>query len=323
MDRVSGDPRSIYELYGAGFRSHVFRIALSLDVFSPLADGPASAKRVAEAVGGEVTGVRAVLDYMVGVKMLSWDPTTGYELTETAAAFLLPGSKTYSGDYILQHSDPVIWSRALDAIQGRPQPSSNFSWEQDAWLESYREDRIPESLQMWEAAGIEASDAPLQILDLGCGCGIKSLALGQKSSAVNVTLVDTAEVLEVARDCAARLGVSERVTFVAGDALTAELPERAFDAVLVGQLTYYLTEPQNRALFDVLHHSLGAGGTAVIDAVMLGEEPSIWASTVTLLAMSGGGGRAHPFSDYERWMLNAGFSEVERLSDHWTSATRK
>lgn len=63
-------------------------------------------------------------------------------------------------------------------------------------------------------------DAPLRLLDLGTGSGAVALALARELANARVVATDvSARALDVARDNAARLGLAERVRFVAGDGL--------------------------------------------------------------------------------------------------------
>lgn len=311
----TADPNMIYDMYGSGFPANVLRVALQLDLFTPLSGGPADAGTVASAVGAHPGGTRALLDYLVSAGLLGHDAAK-YEITDVAATFLLPGRPTYAGDFILQHSSPVVWDAVLDALRGRRPVRTDFAWEQDAWLESYRSDRPAASREMWNAAGVTAVDErQLRVLDLGSGCAVKSLVLAVDYSA-RVTAVDSSAVLTVARDLARRLGVEKEIDLVPGDALTVDLATSAYDAALVGQLTYYLDPPTNTSLFRRVREALVPGGRLVIDAIMLADDPSRWASTVTLLSLGTADGTAHSFVDYQSWLMAAGFRDIRQLTEH-------
>ena len=94
----------------------------------------------------------------------------------------------------------------------------------------------------------------------------------------------------VARQLAERLGVSAQVSFRPGDLQTADLGDESFDLAFLGQITYFLTQSENIQLFAKLHQILSPSGLLVIDAIMRSDEPSEWASVVTLLMRSLTGG---------------------------------
>lgn len=148
------DPGLIYDLYTGVFRPQIVRLALQLDVFTPLVDGPADAATVARACGCSQAGIAHLLDVLVGVGALTRHEGR-YALTPSAAAFLVRGRPTYTGDLILAWTGPDIWESLGRAVRtGQPAPFEEYH-EQDARLESYSEWRIANSREMWQAAGIE------------------------------------------------------------------------------------------------------------------------------------------------------------------------
>lgn len=314
------DPSAIYALYTPGFKPQVIRISLLLDVFSPLSEGPLDADTLARACDCSPQGTRVLLDYLAAVGLLRLEDGL-YELTATAATFLVPGEPAYAGDWILAETDPRFWEQAMASVRTGENAQVDFPWAQDAWLESYRPERREQSLAMWRAVGIEPDgDEQLAILDLACGCGVKSMVLAQSRADVQVTCMDRANVLEVARDLAARLGVSSKVSFEATDIHEVDLPENAYDAVLLGQITDYLTSVQNIKLFTRVLKALKSLGVLVIDVPMSSDQPTEGASLVTFLTWTLSGGRVHSFDDYQAWLTETGFVQVERLRDTWIAA---
>jgi len=316
------DPDMVYGLYSGGFKSQFTRIALLLDVFTPLADGAADAASVAAHCGCDVSGTRALLDYLASIGLLSREADT-YSLTPTAATFLVLHEKTYAGRWILEQTEPDLWHGMLRALQSGKPYRQPFTWAQDAWLESYRSARLSVSLQMWQAAGIEPGRGQeLRLADLGSGCAIKSLALAQADPAVHVTCLDRPEVLEVARDLASRLHITPQVTFRSGDLLSLDLGVRCYDVALLGQITQALTADQNVDLLSRVGRALKSDGLLVIDTIMAGEEPTELTSLITLLMWGTSGGAAHSFADYRTWLEASGFGQVTKLSQLWLTAVK-
>jgi SAM-dependent methyltransferase len=324
MSETSGSPDSdlVYSLYSDVFKPQLVRSALLLDLFSPLADGPADADAIATARGCSAVGVHALLEYLCDLHLLE-RRGDAYALTPTTATFLVRGRPSYAGDWILMETGPEMWDEILQALRSGSPAHPATPWAQDAWLESYRAPRLDESLEMWRAVGIEpGSHTRLRILDLACGCAVKSLVLAQVDSAVHVTCVDSAEVLEVTRDLAGRLGVLSQVTFRPGDLHTIDLNKESYDAALLGQITYYLTPQQNVSLFRHIHQALSPGGTLVIDVFMGSEESNEMTSMFTVVMWALTGGAIHSAADYRRWLAEAGFRWVKQLSEKWLSATK-
>ena len=318
------DSDLVYNLYGGAFIAQVTRIALLLDVFTPLASGPRSADDMARACRTDGAGMRALLDYLSSVAILDYQPESRtYALTLTAATFLVRGRPAYAGDWVLANTDPRLWEGALETLRSGQTAAYAFPWAQDAWLESYSTSRVAYSLEMWRAAGLEPGRQPgLHLADLACGCAIKSLALAQADPTLRVTCVDSPSVLDVARDLAGRLGVGPQATFFPADLLADDLGDARYNAALLGQITYILTPEQNAQVFRRAFRALKPGGKLVVDSIMAGDAPSEWASRATLLMKTLNGGAAHTFADYRRWLELTGFRQVIQHNDHWLSAIK-
>jgi ubiquinone/menaquinone biosynthesis C-methylase UbiE len=180
---------------------------------------------------------------------------------------------------------------------------------------------MEQSLEMWAAIGVDPQKrAKLHVLDLACGCGIKTFVLARDSANAHITCVDSPDVLTVARQLADRMGISAQVSFKPGDLQTADLDDESYDLAFLGQITYFLTQSANIQLFAKLHQILSPGGLVVIDAIMGSEAPSEFASVVTLLTHSLTGGAAHTAAEYEKWLQETGFGSITVHSETWLSA---
>jgi ubiquinone/menaquinone biosynthesis C-methylase UbiE len=314
------DPRAIYALYAPGLVPQAVRVALLLDLFTALDDGALHAKDLAHARDCTVEGVQILLDCLSASGLLAFSEGR-YRLTPTAAAFLVRGKSTYAGDWVLAETDPRFWEGVLNCVRTGKRADGHFPWPQDALLDSYLPGRVEQALSMWRAAGIDTEgDRPLALVDLACGSGIKSMALAHSRRGVHVRCIDSADVLAVARELSARLGVLDLVSFEEGDILTVELGRDRYDAALLGQITDYFTPAQNTGLFGRLRQALNPTGVLLIDVPMSSDEPQLGPSLVSLLTWSISGGRAHSYEEYAEWLRQVGFRHVERLGNTWISA---
>jgi ubiquinone/menaquinone biosynthesis C-methylase UbiE len=176
---------------------------------------------------------------------------------------------------------------------------------------------------MWQAAGIETEyQKNLRILDIACGCAIKSLALAQASRNVRVTCLDTADVLVVTRDLAKRMGVESQVVFKPANLLEYNFGEDKFDAALLGQITDYLTIEQNASLFQRIYSAMSPNGVLVIDCPMTTDEPAETTSFLSLILWANSGGAAHSFEMYQASLSDSGFRQIKQLSDRWVAAIK-
>jgi SAM-dependent methyltransferase len=315
------NPDLVYDLFWGIFKPQFVRLALQLDVFTRLAAGPTTAEQVAESCHCDTTGIKCLLDYVCSLQVLERHGSL-YALTPTAATFLVRGQKAYVGDMILHYTGRAIFDAIEQSLRSSRPASLGEDFVQDAWLESYLPWRVPKSLEMWQAAGIETGHQRLRILDIACGCAVKSLALAQASPNVQVTCLDSADVLAVARDLAERMGVEAQVVFRPANLLDADLGENQFNAALCGQITHYLTPEHNAGLFQRIYGALLPNGILVIDCPMATDEPAETSSLLTLMLWANSGGAAHSFETYRGWLGDGGFSQIRQLSERWVVAVK-
>ena len=88
-------------------------------------------------------------------------------------------------------------------------------------------------------------DAAHTILDLGCGTGVAGRAVARrKGFAGRVTGIDlSAGLVQVAQGLSASEGISEQLEFMVGDTKRLNIPDEAFDAVVVHTLVSHVDDP--------------------------------------------------------------------------------
>jgi release factor glutamine methyltransferase len=111
----------------------------------------------------------------------------------------------------------------------------------------------PETEEMVELLASEVGDqrSEVRIVDVGTGSGVIALSLAKKFPQAEVFAIDISDdALALARENAARLGLSERVQFRKGD-LLENLDER-FD-LIVANLPYVSMQDRHILAREVLH----------------------------------------------------------------------
>lgn len=127
----------------------------------------------------------------------------------------------------------------------------------------------PETEYLIELVTGRLAAPPATILDLGTGTGAIALALATKWPAAMVTAVDlSADALALARENAAALGLTARVSFIASDWFTA-VPAEARYELIVANPPYLSDAEVREAEPEVKDHeplaALSAGADAAAD----------------------------------------------------------
>jgi hypothetical protein len=96
QNQTSVTPERLMQLGFAYAPPIIIAAAVSNKVFDTLAGGPKSVEQVGKQTGASVRGLRAIMNSLVGLELLSKDSEGRYSLTAESEAFLLsdkPGSR--------------------------------------------------------------------------------------------------------------------------------------------------------------------------------------------------------------------------------------
>lgn len=319
-------PDQIYELVEGGWKAHILKTAINLDVFSTIAEGLHTVEKIAASKGWKARPTRLLLDSLCPLGLLT-KKSGNYLLTPVSEAFLVSSSETYGGGYVLTTLATDTWQQLSKAVRtGKRQiPHIHAVWEQDAALESVRTPRIAQSLEMWRTIGIDPdTKQDIKVLDMASGCGIKSYVLAQRNPNAKITCVDWAGVLQVAEKLADKWGILKQVNFRAGDLMTMDLGDSEYDVVLLGQITYYWSPDQNIFVLGKVYRALAPGGLVVIHAPMADEErcssESLMFAVVMFLFSEKGD--IYTFSECKAMLEEAGFSQITKHSNSLISARK-
>jgi len=330
-DKSQRDPDLVFELVYGGWRAHVLKTAIQLDVFTTVADGLRTVEKIASAKNWVRRPTRVLLDGLCPLFLSKKDGE--YLLTPTSETFLVRNRKTYAGDSLRYFLSCDPWQQFAECIKTgeRKIPeacSAEFSalWEQDATMESMRMSRINESIEMWRTVRIDPdAKRGIMVLDLASGCGIKSLVLARNNPNAEITCMDWVGVLKVAERLADEWGILNQVSFRPGDITTMDYGDCEFDAVLLGQISYHLNTVQNKSVLRRVYRSLKPAGLVVINAPIADEERSKSGAlmlAVVLLALFGEKGDLYTFLEYKGMLEDVGFSEVTKHSESLISARK-
>jgi 2-polyprenyl-3-methyl-5-hydroxy-6-metoxy-1,4-benzoquinol methylase len=163
------------------------------------------------------------------------------------------------------------------------------------------------------------SGSPTQILDVGAGSGIWSLAMAERHPEARVTALDFPTVLQAFRAQAEHMGLADRVETLAGDAHVLDLPRQRFDRIVLANVLHLEPPAQAAALIRRVASSLVSGGDLVI-VEMLGDgtlaRERARAIYALHLALRTRQAKVHPLSDLQAWVEQAGLlpGEVVQLS---------
>jgi 2-polyprenyl-3-methyl-5-hydroxy-6-metoxy-1,4-benzoquinol methylase len=300
----------VFELGGmaaavvAAYQSHLLQALLN---------GSATPARYAEELGLDATATERLLDVLAQVGVA--DCEHGSYAASTALSQLdaqLLGGLDAIGALWSQVPAFLVHGERLALMDGPPAVreaaySPIVSGLAELFVEAARQ----------LAATLAGS--PAQILDVGAGSGIWSLAMAEHHPHARVTALDLPGVLPAFRLQAEHLGLVGRTLTLAGDFHHVELPPQRFDRVVLANVLHLEPPAQAAALICRVASSLVRGGDLVIvemlgDGTAAGERArAIYALHLALRTRQG---QVHPLSELQAWVEQAGLLPGEVIQLH-------
>jgi ubiquinone/menaquinone biosynthesis C-methylase UbiE len=160
------------------------------------------------------------------------------------------------------------------------------------------------------------------VLDVGGGDGVNAIALAQAHPHLTIEVLEISATAHIARQAIARSGLTQRITVRECDMFQDPFPA-GVDCVLFAHQLVIWSPEENIALLRNAHEALVPGGRAVIFSSMSNEDgdgPLMAAlDSVYFAAVPAEGGMIYGWHQYEDWLCEAGFSEIERVPfGSWT-----
>jgi ubiquinone/menaquinone biosynthesis C-methylase UbiE len=290
-------------------------------VFDTLAGAPKTVGEVAKATGCSIRGLRAIMNALVGLDLLSKDGNK-YSLTPESEAFLVsnkPG--TLAGIFAMSMRRLIPPWLKLDEIvrTGRPAEARNQEHPGTEFFTELVENIIPASYASAQALAdhlkVAGAKQPIRVLDVAAGSGIWGIALAQKSSQIQVTAVDWAGMIPTTKQITQKFGVSDRFKFIEGDIGKVDFGN-GYEVATLGHILHSEGKERSRQLLKKTFGALKSGGTIAIGDWLVNDERTeplpalIFAVTMLVNTEEGD---TFSFKEIKSWLEEAGFKNARTL----------
>jgi precorrin-6B methylase 2 len=293
----------------------VIAAAADLDLFTALGKTPATAGELAQRIKADPRATAVLLDALAALELLvkkgdayAVPADVADLLTEDAPANVLAGVR-HQGNCLRR------WDQLARIVQtGQParrEPSiRGEAGDCESFIGAMNSFSGPMVLRIVERL------SPLRfqrMLDIGGASGTWTIAFLRAVPDATAVLFDLPQVIPLARQRLARAGLADRVSLVAGNFDTDELPGGA-DFAWVSAIAHQNSRAQNRALYRRIWSALVAGGTlAIRDVVMDASKTQPLAGALFAVNMLVGteGGGTFTFDEFQEDLKIAGFAEVQ------------
>lgn len=319
---ASPTPLAIFEAARAYQDSFVVKAGVDLDVFTAIAKGSHTVAEIAKAAQSSERGMRVLLDALTILGFLTKSGDR-YSLTSTSATFLDSRSPAYLGrafTFFLHPSHIENMTNFADSVRKGGCSETHHLDPDDAIWVDFARGMAPLMVPAAQAmaahlkTALAGRSAP-KILDIAAGHGVFGVTVAQHIPGAHVYAVDWANVLEVAKENAARHGVGDRHHLIQGSAFDVDYGS-GYDAVLLTNFLHHFDHATNVKLLKKITKAMNAGGELVIlefvpnpDRISP-EVPALF--SVNMLAGTPQGD-AYTFAEIEKMCRDAGLEGARAI----------
>jgi SAM-dependent methyltransferase len=309
-------PAAAAEAWGGMATSGVLVAAVRTGITARLAEGQATADKVAADRGLDPLPTRLLLDCLRSAGHVT-ERAGRYRLSRSARRWLDPASPLSVAGYVAGTADYWPWWQGLEqAARTGTSSGSHTAAPDDPYWRRY----IAGQLELARLSAAEVArklplpGRPRAILDIGGGHGWYSACLCRRHPGLTATVLDLPGSAAVGREVIAAAGLADRVLFRDGDATTADLGG-GFDAVLCFNLVHHLAPEQAAGLLRRAGEALRPGGTlAVLDVFAdAGRRAPAHADLLALFVYLSSGAQVHTSGQLAAWLRDAGLGPQRKV----------
>lgn len=320
-------PAKIFDTLVAYRQSDALKAAIELDLFTAVGEGHTTAADLARRCNASPRGVRILADYLTILGFLT-KQGDHYGLAEDSAFFLNRNSPAYLGSaHEFLASDHVREGgrHLLAAVRkgGTAVPDSGALTSDHPMWAAFARAMAPMMIPGAQQLAAYAGQGPLKVLDIAAGHGIYGIMIAKSNPEARVVQLDWPNVLQVARENAAKFGVEKRISYIEGSAFTEDYGS-GYDLVLLTGFLHHFDAPANESLLKKVHAALKPGGRAMTVEFVPNDDrvsPPQAAGFALMMLQNTSAGDAYTFAELDQMFRNAGFERSERFDLHPTPQT--
>ncbi len=245
-----------------------------LGIYETIGKNLKTSDDIAAACKTHPEATKHLLDCLVGIGYLNWSDGK-YSIKPKYHKWLLKESESnligklrfqlLEWDWMGKLEDYVRTGKPLD-LHGSVSPKE---WE--LYQEGMRDLSVNAAKDL--AKKIPVPKDATQMLDIGGSHGLFSIELCKKYPGLSSTIMELPGAIEAASAIAKRYDTTNRVKYVAGNALADDLGKEKYDVVMINNVVHHFTSEQNYALAKKVAAALKPGGIYAIGEFLRASKP--------------------------------------------------
>lgn len=310
-------PQLFFQTLNAHQQTEALKAGIELEVFTAIGEGNTTVAEIAKRCGAAERGIRVLCDFLTIMGMLTKENNT-YGLTLDSSVFLDKRSPAYLGNATEFLCSPML-TEGLKDIAGAVRrggttmnDQGTVSHDHPIWVKFARGMAPMMALpaQLMAKLVDPQADRKLKVLDIAAGHGLFGQAFATNNPRAEIVALDWPNVLQVAKENAAKAGISDRYSTLEGSAFDLDFGS-GYDVVLLTNFLHHFDVPTCEMLLRKVRASLADGGRAVTLEFVPNDDrvtPPEAATFAMIMLTSTPSGDAYTFAELESMAANAGFS---------------
>src|ERR1044072_3779626 len=261
-------PQLFFQTINAYQQTEALKAAIDLEVFTAIAEGNTTAADIAKRCKASEKGIRVLCDYLTIMGMLTKE-NNKYALTLDSSVFLDKHSPAYLGGATEFLCDPMLTEPSRNMTEAVRRGGTTLdgegtvSHDNPVWVKFARAmaPMMAMPAQLMAKLVDPQADRKLKILDIAAGHGLFGLAFATNNPQAEITALDCSNVLGVAKENAAKAGVTDRYKTIPGSAFDVDFGT-GYDLVLLTNFLHTFDPPTHETLLRKVHAALADAGRA-------------------------------------------------------------
>lgn len=307
----------LLQLSGGYWATCALHAGVRLDIFTPLTGVTLSAEEVAAVCQCDPRAMEMLLNALVSINLID-KSVAGYSATGFSAQYLAKNSLGYLGHIIRHHHHLMAgWAVLHESVKsGNPARESISHGDDQAERESFLMGmyNLASQLAPVITAAIDLKGCQ-RLLDLGGGPGTYAINFCQHNPDLTAVVYDLPSTRSFAEDTIARYGLSERISFAAGNYHLDQVPE-GFDAAWLSHILHAEGVEGCRTVLQKAVKSLKPGGMLLVQEFILTDSkdgppfPALFSLNMLLGTLSG---QSYSEGELRGMMEEAGLTDITRI----------
>ena len=309
-------PESIREIATGFQKSRILLTAYELGIFSFLGDEKKTSVETASAVGADPRATDRLMNALCGSGLLIKKKKKFFN-SPLSSQFLVKGKPEFISGMMHTVNLWDRWSTLTGAVKKGTtifdQRGTNDRGKE--WLSAFiaaMHDRAAKP----SAEIIKAMDLSnvTSVLDVGGGSGAYAISFVRAKKGMKATIFDLPNVLPLTRKYVGAAGLSDKISFIAGDYLKDSLG-KGFDLVFLSAIIHSNSDRENRKLIAKCAGALNRGGRVVVQDFIMDEDrtqPAHGAIFALNMLVGTEAGDTYTEAEVAGWMEAAGLTKIGR-----------